>query len=132
MAYYDYKEHVLEDVRQHIEENYDREEITNALCDKEARQDLAEKISCSAWISDYVTGNASGSYTFCRHTAREYVIDNLDLLWEAAGEFDVANEEIGERFLDEDWEYFDVTIRCYLLEACIAEALDTYDESEAA
>ncbi len=132
MAYYDYKEHVLEDVRQHIEENYEHEEIINSLCDEEARQDLAEKISCSAWLDDRVTGNASGSYTFCRHTAREYVIDNLDILWEAAGEFSVTNEEIGERFLDEDREYFDVTIRCYLLDACIAEALDAYDESEAA
>ena len=63
-------------------------------------------------------------YTFNRWTAREYVTDNKDLLREALQEFCTDAQTIGEKFLDEEWEYFDVTIRCYLLYNMISEVLD--------
>lgn len=50
------------------------------------------------------------------------------MLAEACKEFGVNNETVGEKFLNEDWEYFDVTIRCYLLGWAISEALDEIED----
>lgn len=52
----------------------------------------------------------------------------MDLLAEACKELCVTNEIVGEKFLNEDWEYFDVTIRCYLLGWAISEALDEIED----
>lgn len=46
------------------------------------------------------------------------------MLRDALREFCVKAETIGDKFLSNDWEYFDVTIRCYLLGGAIEAALD--------
>ena len=71
-----------------------------------------------------MTGNASGSYTFNSFKAKEYVTDNMDLVLDMTSEFGIEAETIAEHFLNEDWEWFDVSIRCYLLGECISEALE--------
>ena len=48
----------------------------------------------------------------------------MDLLAEMADAFCVELSELGKRFKNEDWEYFDVSIRCYLLGQAISEVLD--------
>lgn len=117
---YNYLEAMKSDIKDYIKNevntsNYsDREELENDLND-------------ILWNEDSVTGNASGSYTFNRVDAEEYVTDNIDLLAETCKEFGVNNETVGEKFFAEDWEYFDVTIRCYLLNQAISEALDEID-----
>ena len=90
------------------------------------RDALVEHLNDELWTCDSVTGNASGSYTFSRLQAREYVIDNGELLEEAIREFCVDAETVAEKFLAEDWEYFDVTIRCYVLSEAIENAVDEY------
>ena len=114
---YDYYVAVADDVREYIKENIAFGDFTN-------REDLFEAIEEGCWVDDHVTGNGSGSYTMSRAKAKEYVIDNLDLLCEACREFGVTLDEIGKRFTSEDWEYFDVTIRCYLLSSTIWAVLD--------
>lgn len=121
MERYNYPEAVREDVLEHIHENYTPEEITEAMKD---RDEFAEKLNDELWIADSVTGNGSGSYTFSRAKAKDYVTDNPDELREALKEFCVEADTIANNFLNEDWEYFDVTIRCYLLGVAISEALD--------
>ena len=117
---YNYLEAMKSDIKDYIKNevntsNYsDREELENDLND-------------ILWNEDSVTGNASGSYTFNRADAKEYVADNMDLLAEACKEFCVDNETVCEKFFAEDWEYFDVTIRCYLLSQAISEVLDEID-----
>lgn len=119
---YNYLEAMKSDIKDYIKNevnisNYsDREELENDLND-------------TLWTEDSVTGNASGSYTFNRAEAAEYVNDNIDLLSEACEEFNVDNETVGEKFLNEDWEYFDVTIRCYLLSQAISEALGEIEDN---
>jgi hypothetical protein len=81
-------------------------------------------------VEDSVTGNASGSYTFNRWTAKEYVADNMELLKDALDEFCTESRTIAEHFLNEDWEYFDVSIRCYLLGSVISEVLDELEDGE--
>lgn len=113
---YNYLESMKEDINEYLEENKELLELD--------REELEEKLNDDLWINDSVTGNASGSYTFNRCEAKENLEENEDLLREALSEFCVDAETIAEKFLSEDYEYFDVTIRCYLLGAAISEVLN--------
>lgn len=113
---YDYLESMKADINEYLEENKELLELD--------REELEEKLNDDLWTNDSVTGNASGSYTFCSATAKEYVVDNMDLVTEMADEFGIDNSTLGEKFRDEEWEYFDVSIRCYLLGQAISEVLD--------
>lgn len=104
MERYDYREAVYEDVKQYIEEN-----IT--LSDYDNLEEAYEKIYDDMWITDSVTGNGSGSYTFNTWQAEENLCHNLDLLNEALTEFCCNSSYLAERGA----EVCDVTIRCYLL-----------------
>ena len=118
---YHYLTKITEDVKEYLEQENTPEEMRELLAN---RDEWEQKLNDDLWCEDAITGNASGSYTFDRYTAREYVTENMSLCIEALQEFETDNEEISNRFLDEDWEYFDVTIRCYLLGRAIALALD--------
>lgn len=114
MKTYNYLAAVKEDVKNAIVENYDYiEELKND------RNGFEQKLYDDLFISDSVTGNASGSYTFNAWQAEEYLCHNLELLKEACEEFcsDLSNM-IGSA------ESCDVTIRCYLLNQAISEVLD--------
>lgn len=122
---YNYIKSMVDDIKEYINENFTGEEIAERMVDRdEWEQELNDDLFCC----DSVTGNASGSYTFNSWKSKEYVTDNTDLLKEALQEFCVEGEEIAERFLNDEWEYFDVTIRCYLLGQAINEALDEIEE----
>lgn len=120
---YNYREAVKADVKDWIEENGIPEDLGYY-------ETAEEYLNDTLWVEDSVTGNASGSYTFNRAQAEEYVKDNIDLAIEALKEFGynehadhiITQEYYGEE-LDENWEYLDVTIRCYLLGEAIAEAV---------
>ena len=118
MARYDYTEAVMNDIRTYLEDEYQ-----NKYTEYD-REELETELHDDLWINDSVTGNASGSYTFCRQEAKEYVVENMSLLMDACEAFCVEAKEIGKRFLAEDWEYFDVTIRCYCLSEAITNVLD--------
>ena len=118
---YDYREAVKSDVLEYIRNEIDFSEF-------DTLDELEEKLNDDLWTVDSVTGNGSGSYTFNRWTAKEYVVDGMDELKEALYEFGTSSETVAEKFLDEDWEYFDVTIRCYLLGECIAAALEELED----
>lgn len=125
MSKYDYEMTMSDDIRDYIRENYTEEEIREKL---EDRDEWETELNDDMWVSDSVTGNASGSYTFNTWTAREYVTDNPETLQEALREFCEDAESIAEHFLNGDWEYFDVTIRCYLLGQVLHSVLDEIEE----
>lgn len=116
---YDYYANVKDDVLSYINdeirpgEYWDRDELESHLND-------------TLQADDSVTGNCSGSYTFNGAKAKEYVMENHDLLREAFEEFD-CKDKLGDYFIEEDWESMDVTIRCYVLNSCINDALDEID-----
>lgn len=122
---YDYLENVTADVRDYVEQEVDLSEWAGD------RDGLEEKLNDDLWTCDSVTGNGSGSYTFNRVQAQIYVLDGMDELQEAVNEFGIDSETIREKFLESDWEYFDVTIRCYLLGQAIAAVLDDLEEDGA-
>ena len=123
MEKYNYLEAVTADAKQAILENLNYWNFSD-------REELEEIANDELWADDSVTGNGSGSYTFNREAAKEYVTrsdDGMDTLRDAVREFDCEHEAFSA-FLEENWEYLDVTIRCYLLGQAIAEALDELEE----
>ena len=114
---YNYMDAMVDDIKDYINDEVE-------LSDYSDLDDLREKLDEDLWVNDSVTGNASGSYTFDRWKARDYVVDNMDLVAEMADEFGVDNATLGEKFREEEWEYFDVSIRCYLLGQAIEQALE--------
>ena len=124
MKKYNYYEAMKEDIKNYIAENYTAEELTENLLDID---NFSEKLNDDLWITDSVTGNGSGSYTFSRATAKDYILSdsgNIDLLREALKEFCIDGDTIAEKFLSEEWEHFDVTVRCYILGSVIYEVLE--------
>ena len=116
---YNYLEAVKDDVRQAIEDNYD-------IADYADRDEFEETLNDDLWVDDSVTGNGSGSYTFSRAEAEENVKGDpnaMDYIRELISEFDEKDIAL-EKFMAEDWEWFDVSIRCYLLGQVISEVLD--------
>ncbi|MBQ1779674.1 MAG: hypothetical protein IIZ93_16090 [Acidaminococcaceae bacterium] len=124
---YNYLEAVKADVIEAIKYDYTADEIKAGFEDRDAFRD---RLYDDLWTSDSVTGNGSGSYTFDRLAARDYVLGDMDTVAEALREFCVEASTIGEKFLAEDWEYFDVTARCYVLGQAIDEALDALEDAE--
>ena len=112
-----YLEQMKEDIRNYIDEN-------GIIINSENREEVEEKLNDYLWIDDSVTGNASGSYTFDSYKAKEYVVDNMELVQEMVSEFCIDSKTVAEKFINEDWEYFDVSIRCYLLGQAISETLN--------
>ena len=118
---YNYLEAVKDDVRNMLTSG---EVDLTQYADK---TDAYDMLYDALWIDDSVTGNGSGSYTFDRWQAKEYVTDSddgMETFREAVNEYGIPNDEIAVKFLDEDWEYVDVTIRCYLLGEALGEVLN--------
>lgn len=101
---YNYHIAVKDDIREYIKENYGS--VTEKM-----RAEMFDTILGE----DSVTGNASGSYTMNRAIAKEYVIENIDLLNRIVDEYGFDKKDIGEQFLSEQWERFDVLIRLCLV-----------------
>ena len=113
---YDYYEAMKEDVREYIENEIDFSEF-------DSMEELEEKLNEDLWTVDSVTGNGSSSYTFNTYEAEENICHNLDLLAEALEEFGGGCD-----ILKDGAEAADVTIRCYLLGAIIAEVLPEFED----
>lgn len=117
MEKYNYFEAVKTDILDYISEN-------EIKVNSENRDEVFQELYDELFISDRVTGNASGSYTFNTWQAEENLCHNMDLLKEALDEFG------GDYNIIESAESCDVTIRCYLLSQCLTEALDEIEEDE--
>ena len=123
MEKYNYMENVTADAKQAILENLNYWNFAD-------REELEEIANDNLWADDSVTGNASGSYTFNREAAKEYVTrsdDGMDTLRDAVCDFNCEHEAFSA-FLEDNWEYLDVTIRCYLLGQAISAAIDELEE----
>lgn len=114
---YNYREAIIADILTYIHDNYTDAEIMEKL---DARDEWEQELNDDLWVTDSVTGNASGSYYCNRYKAAEAIAHNWYLLADALAEFgytDCSPFDKGE-------EWCDVTIRCYLLGECLAAALD--------
>lgn len=113
MERYNYLAVVKDDVRNYISDEVNLSEFNKV---EELNEFLNEKL----FNENSVTGNSSSeTYTYSREVAAENLLDNMDLLSQAMGEFGDV--------LDKGEEACDVSIRCYLLPQAINEVLDTYE-----
>ena len=117
---YNYLEELKSDVRNYIKE------VASDYMDCEDMDELRDSLYDNLWDEDSVTGNGSGSYTFNREKAKEYVSDNLDLMVEAYKDLD-SIESLVDDLEALDFETIDVTIRCYLLSQALDEVLEDED-----
>lgn len=113
---YNYREAVKSDILDYINNNIDFKDFNDL-------DELEEHLNDTLWDNDSVTGNGSGSYYCNSYAAEEAICHNLDLLGEALDAFGVSCD-----ILKDGAEAADVTIRCYLLSECIAEALEEIEE----
>lgn len=87
------------------------------------RDDAIETLRDELWTEDSVTGNGSGSYTMNRHTAMEYVVsDGVNYAQDMVREYGLEADDVAKHLFD--WEWWDVSIRCYLLDEAIEKAID--------
>lgn len=105
MEKYNYYEAVKADIREYLKETESRN---------------FSKLEDEMWVSDRITGNGSGSYTYNIWTAEENLCHNLDLFAEACEEFGHDFAVLSEKGA----EIADVIIRLYVLPECLAEVLD--------
>lgn len=113
MNNYNYFEAVKEDVKDRLGDYDPRGE-------DETLEEYQERLYESFWLDDSVTGNGSGSYTFCSAKAREYVLAGVEQVIEACREFDIS---FGELIEAGEWERLDVITRCYYLRQAIGEVV---------
>ena len=116
---YNYLKEMKKDIVAFLDDEFER-----CFSQAESVEEFKDELNEILWTNDSITGNASGSYTFSSYQAQLYVTENLDLLRETVATFDTPAEEVGKRFLDGDWEWFDVSIRCYLLPQAIEEVVE--------
>ena len=117
---YNYKEQIRADVKEWIEDN--KEQI-NGL----DRDDAYEVIYDSCWVDDSVTGNASGSYTISRYEARQNFYEDADseeYLEKMVDDGFADPMEVGKKIIASDYEWLDVSIRCWLLSDAVSDVLD--------
>lgn len=106
MNTYDYYSALVADIEQYIKDN----DITAENADY---NELYDKL----FVEDSVTGNASGSYTFNRYKAEEYLCHNLEIYVDACNEFEIEP-------VIKEAEQMDVTIGCYVLGSALEAVLD--------
>ncbi len=117
---YNYEESIKQDIRDYISQNYTTFELVVKLQNKRYFQ---HTLTDRLWSEDSVTGNGSGSYTFNSYLAEQYVKDNLSLCVEAMSGFSCI-DSLGKKLENEEYEYLDITIRCYLLARCVREVIE--------
>lgn len=113
---YDYIEAMKEDIRGRVSED-----VRNNWVDWEDRDQLNDLL----WNDDSVTGNASGSYYCNSYRAKEAILGDPhaeEYIQDLISEFGMDAKTIAKHFMD--WEYWDVSIRCYLLGQVLGEMSD--------
>ena len=113
---YNYVEAVTNAVKEYIKEEFEEKKFTREELEQE------KNIYDNCFISDYVTGNASGSFFCNSYKALECLFGNEELIYDVKDEFGLDESKMY------DWEYLDVSIRCYVLGEAIGEALEELEE----
>jgi isoleucyl-tRNA synthetase len=123
---------VTEELKKHLEpvKELIRNEVN--VGDYSDRDEMGEQLYDTLFCEDSITGNASGSYTFNSYKAKEYIESDPEAytsIRELVSEYGIEAETVADKFLNEDWEYWDVSIRCYLLYQAVDKALEELEDS---
>lgn len=110
MEKYDYRAHMIADIKQYIKDNEIDWKNEPYLYD-------------TLWEEDEITGNGYNSYA-SEEECEDYVCHNLDLYFEAAREFDSWPRTFEEWTWRNPAQVMDSTIRCFLLSEALSYALE--------
>ena len=127
MQNYNYLEAVKDDVEtwlvdnsSQFEEIKDNNKIDGVIDWDGVKEDLNDIL----WNEDSITGNGSGSYTYNRKKARDYLFDDgLQYLEDLVDEGWLTYESIGKDITNYNFESLDVSLRCYFLSQAIEEVI---------
>jgi len=126
MEKYDYKRAITHDIIDYIHDN--KIKIDWTLSDNDIVEDLVDLL----WDTN-ITGNDNLNYYGTEDKCSEYLCGNSDLLYEAAREF-CLDDNINillKHYEDKSLaRYFDTTIRCYLLNSCVYQAIKELKKEE--
>ena len=117
---YNYHDALKEDIKNWIDANLNLDEY-------EDNEELYETINDDLWVEDDVTGNGSGNYTDDDGKAWQWLRedpDAMEYIRDLVSDFGIDAETVAEKFLEEDYSYWDVSIRCYLLGQVLDEVLE--------
>lgn len=126
MKKYDYEHSIIRDILDYIHDNH----ITIDWTDTE--DNIVDDLTDILWNEDCITGNGTQYYD-TEDKCSEYLCQNSDILYEAAQEFcidDNINILIYHFENKTLAQYFDSTIRCYLLNSCIYQAIQELKKEE--
>lgn len=121
---YDYRRHMIDDIKDYI---HDHSERYNNLISSMNEEQIREFWYDELWAVNDVTGNENDLYYDSEERCSHYLSENFYLLYEAMEEFCLNDNSkvIIEHFEKRDIaQYFDCTIRCYLLGECLNVALE--------
>lgn len=127
MDKYDYYIEVTNDIECWMDKDGDPFDISQF----ENREEAAEFLRDELWAEDAITGNGPYGYA-SEEECEEFLCHNLNLLFDALFEFG----ELEESLLDNLHEHYkeknlarwaDCTIRCYVLDNAIENALITWE-----
>lgn len=115
MEIYDYRQAVTDDVKDYLKQL----DVGTFAMLVQDYQDTVQDIEDQMFVSDSVTGNGSGSYTFNTLKAEQNLVGNWNLLQEARDELCPDSD-----LIEKGPECCDVLIRCYLLDESLNKALN--------
>lgn len=122
---YNYREVLKADIKDALESYVFEEVVNESARDHRPYWDVFEEVQNYLWDDDHVTGYPSGSYTMNTAEAQEYLKDNWGMMVEAAEAYGI--EPTVSDGYDHGPEWWDVTIRCYLLNEVLREVFTEED-----
>ena len=126
MEKYDYERSIIRAIIDYIHDNH----ITIDWTDTE--DNIIEDLIDILWNEDCVTGNGTQYYD-TEDKCFGYLCQNSDILYEAVQEFCIDDNinMLIQHFENKTLaQYFDATIRCYLLNSCIYQAIQELKKEE--
>ena len=121
MEKYNYEDAITQDVKDWIINE------TDILTNRDAYgtdYELIDWIEDEVWGDDSVTGNGDFCYAG-EDECSMFLAGNSDLLYEALDSLGTTAPSLIEHYYDHSmYQYFDTTIRCYLLVPCIERAIE--------
>ena len=117
---YDYEKEMKKDIMKWLKANPDY--VKEYADDVTDREEVEETLYDALWLADSVTGNKSGKYDTDKSKKR--VLENLGLACSALKSFGDSLEHLGIAIDKENFDYLDVSIRCFLLSGVLNDILD--------
>lgn len=119
---YNYLESLINDINDAIDD-HDIDFDWDDFIDEDGNLDAdsaTNTLNDACWDSDFVTGNASGSYTMSKIDAEQHLLGNFDLLAKAVKELQNNDASL----LSRGPEACDVLIRLYLLPEAVDKVVN--------